>query len=359
MSKRKTQEKFISELVLIHLNEYDYSKVIYKSGKLKIIIICRKHGEFLQLAGNHLRGSRCPDCSNESQTDTTEEWVKEASKVHLYKYDYSKVNYVNNNTEVIINCPNHGDFLQKPAAHKSAKKGCSECAIEAKRYSNEEWIYKCSIVHNNKYDYTITEYTGNKNKVKIICNEHGVFEQKAMIHIAGHDCKKCTHNNPKSNTEEFIKQAIKVHCDTFSYSKVDYTHSKSKVIITCDKHGDFLQEANSHLNGAGCKKCRGSISKEERGWLDQLNIPEKYRQHPFLIKNKKYIVDAFDPTTNTIYEYNGDYWHGNPKFFDKNDFNTKACKTFGQLYKRTKKKERMFKKLGYNIISIWGSDFNK
>jgi G:T-mismatch repair DNA endonuclease (very short patch repair protein) len=73
----------------------------------------------------------------------------------------------------------------------------------------------------------------------------------------------------------------------------------------------------------------------------------------------KYIVDGYDPITNTIYEFNGDFWHGNPSKYKKFDINPISGKTFGELYKKTLEKEDNLKKLGYNVISIWESDYLK
>ena len=47
------------------------------------------------------------------------------------RYDYSKVNYVNNRTDVIIICPIHGEFLQTPSDHFQGC-GCSLCNKKSK-----------------------------------------------------------------------------------------------------------------------------------------------------------------------------------------------------------------------------------
>lgn len=75
--------------------------------------------------------------------------------------------------------------------------------------------------------------------------------------------------------------------------------------------------------------------------------------------NEKYIVDDFDAENRIVYEFYGDYWHGNPNKFKKEDYNKLANKTFGELYKETIKREKEIKKEGYNIITIWENDFDK
>ena len=65
---------------------------------------------------------------------TTEEFVKCVREVYGNKYNYSKVEYINNNTKVCIICQEHGEFWQTPGNHLR-KHGCQKCAIEKNRKS--------------------------------------------------------------------------------------------------------------------------------------------------------------------------------------------------------------------------------
>lgn len=56
----------------------------------------------------------------------------------------------------------------------------------------------------------------------------------------------------KSQTENFIEQARKVHGDKYDYSKVDYVDANTLVSIICPNHGEFKQTPSSHLSGHGC-----------------------------------------------------------------------------------------------------------
>ena len=49
--------------------DYDYSKSIYKDFRNKVKIICKKHGEFLQRAHNHIRGEGCSKCGKISMSE--------------------------------------------------------------------------------------------------------------------------------------------------------------------------------------------------------------------------------------------------------------------------------------------------
>lgn len=99
---RKSPEKFIEEAITVHGNIYDYSETKYKTGKDKVVIICKIHGPFEQIAFTHLRGSGCRDCHFDKKRKTTERFIADAIKVHGDKYDYSKVEYYNAYKEVTI-----------------------------------------------------------------------------------------------------------------------------------------------------------------------------------------------------------------------------------------------------------------
>jgi hypothetical protein len=63
MPKKYNRESFIKEAREVHDQLYDYSKVIYVGSKIDIIIICKKHGEFLQRPHSHLNGAGCHKCA--------------------------------------------------------------------------------------------------------------------------------------------------------------------------------------------------------------------------------------------------------------------------------------------------------
>lgn len=123
-----TTEEFISIANKRHNNFYGYKSTKYVNSKSKVIITCPKHGNFEQIASDHLAGSGCPKCACIGKL-TTEEFIERSKKIHNNKYDYSKVKYKNSRTKVCIVCPEHGEFLQEPASHLRGN-GCPECAKE-------------------------------------------------------------------------------------------------------------------------------------------------------------------------------------------------------------------------------------
>ena len=369
MDYKKITEEFILKAKKIHEDKYDYSKTIYTNAKTPVIIICPiHHEEFTPTPDNHVnKKSGCPNCGHiegkKKQTSNLSKFIIKSQKVHGDNYDYSKTIYTNAKTPVIITCKDHGDFPQTPDGHISKKAGCSKCS-GTYIMNKGEFIIKAQEVHKDKYDYSNVVYkTNNMDKVTIICPSHGEFSQLPYTHVNQKcGCPKCCHSY-KPNTEEFIIKSQKVHGDNYDYSKTIYTNAKTPVIITCKEHGDFNQTPDVHINRCiGCSQCNlYGASKISFDWLayHELSciIQHKKNGYEYTIPFTKYRADGFCIKTNTIYEFNGDYWHGNPKIYNSSLVNPSSKKTFGELYENTIKKKQYCIELKYNYIEIWESEW--
>jgi len=125
-------------------------------------------------------------------------------------------------------------------------------------------------------------------------------------------------------------------------------------------------KAIKHLRGYGCYKChiRKNYSKQQIEWLnfiqsrDNIVILHALNEGEFNIPNTRFKADGYCKETNTIYEFHGDYWHGNPSIYDPND-KTYFGKTFRELYEKTLEREKQIKDMGFNLITIWESDWIK
>lgn len=214
---------------------------------------------------------------------TKEQFIEESKKLFGNYYDYSLVDYVNNNTKVKIICPVHDVFEQIPRSHTSGR-GCSKCGSiitgNKLKHTTAEFIESATKIHGDKYDYSEVNYVRHCDKVKIICKKHGEFYQTPNAHLGGTGCPVCaresTIQKTSSNTERFITQAKTVFGDRYNYSKVHYANNLTKVEIVCSKHGSFFQLPYGHLRGKGCKKCADElkiIGKKEL--IERLNILHK------------------------------------------------------------------------------------
>ena len=252
--KKLTTKEYIQKAREIHGDKYDYSKTDYINSRTKVCIICPEHGPFFQVANAHLQGQGCPVCSNNIKI-TTSLLLEKIRKIYGDKYDYSKVEYVNNSTKVCIICPEHGSFFQTPNQLLSKKKGCHKCG-NRKIYNEFDFIQNAKEIHGDKYDYSQVNYIDSRTKVCIICPEHGPFFQTPNNHIIGQGCPKCANKqrniSKTKSKEEFILSARKIHGYKYDYSKVEYVNNKTKVcIIDIKDNKEFWQTPANHLKGFG------------------------------------------------------------------------------------------------------------
>lgn len=268
--KRATDTKsFIAKAIEVHNGFYSYEKSVYKKSSVRIIITCPLHGDFSQIAANHIRGKGCPKCSgNFMDTDI---FIKKSIIEHDGFYTYANTVYVNSTSKVVITCPIHGDFLQTPNGHIQGK-GCLSCGVlkssENQTSNTDDFINKAVKIHGNKYAYRKVDYKAAIKKVVITCREHGDFKQTPNAHLSGNGCVKCgaartSAANSKSG-EQFLSDARKTHGNRYSYSKVVYEGSHSKVKINCRIHGCFEQLPVVHIRGAGCPDCGKDKSARAR-----------------------------------------------------------------------------------------------
>jgi len=212
---KRTNIDFIEKSNIIHNNKYDYSLVDYINGTTKVKMMCKKcNNIFEQKPEKHLIGQGCPICANNTLL-TNDIFIKNANLIHNNKYDYSLVNYINNNTKVKIICKEHGIFEQIPTNHISKKQGCPKCNGGIKN-TKDNVIKRANIIHNNKYDYSLVDYQNANKKVKIICPIHGVFEQSISCHInRKYGCPICS----ESKGEKEIRNILEKNDIKYEYQK--------------------------------------------------------------------------------------------------------------------------------------------
>lgn len=362
-----TTEAFIEKLREKHGDRYDYSDVLYVGSQKKVKIYCNEHGVFEQLASQHLQGSDCPTCASiaaHNKTRKTTEFFLEKFKARYGdRFDYSQTKFVSIRDRLLVICREHGPFEIFPYNHLSGNGGCKICS-RVEKLTTASFIERARKLHGNRWDYSKTNYTIAKRDVIVTCKSHGDFEVAPHDHlkikrgkpIGG--CAKCQHESQFLTQEQFISMAKEKHGDRFDYSQTVYKGRKQLVKILCEKHGPFEQTANSHMRGSGCRFCRYSVSKKEIRWLKHMGVSEDCWQKTLtMTSGKRYRVDAYDPASNTVYEFNGDYWHGNPAKYTRNQLNEINGETFGALFDKTQFKLKDLLENGYSVVSVWESDF--
>lgn len=431
--KKVNFSNFLSRCAIKFGDRFDYSKVVWVNSKSKLIIICPVHGEFRQTPSNHLKSVYgCTECGTYSLKYTTDEYIKKCSQRHNYKYLYTKTFFTGSERKVIITCQKHGDFEQQANSHLAGI-GCPKCAIEESRKGIDKFIEQANLKHNFRYSYTKSEYLGCDKKITILCYDHGDFSTTPSQHLSGTKCPKCAWRDNQYTTEEFIKIARCVHGDdtyiydlvdclngdhvkvtiicpshgtfeqkpfnhlhgrgcfkcaarrvielcgdkfitdaenvhgvgTYDYKDLNYTGSANKIVLYCKKHGKFEIVAGKHLSGQGCLECFciANYSKISLEWLKYMSSQRnEFIQHAgnigeFFVPDTRYKADGYCKDSNTVFEFHGSYFHGDPRKYNSGDINPTSGITYGELYQKTLLKEKKIRELGYNYIEMWESEW--
>ena len=189
---------------------------------------------------------------------TQNDFISRSNLIHKNFYDYSKTIYKNVDTKVLITCPTHGDFTQRPDHHLSGRK-CKKCSFEQFHFNNinaikMKFINESKRKWDNKYSYDKVDYKTAKDKVIIMCPIHGEFKQTPDSHLK-HECIKCStikgSDKQRRTLREFIELSNNLHNKFYQYNKTVYISDKTKLTITCPIHGDFEQLPYNHLMGKG------------------------------------------------------------------------------------------------------------
>ena len=238
---------------------------------------------------------------------TKEQFILRAREVHGWKYDYSKVEYVNNRTKVCILCPDHGEFWQLPLSHLQGH-GCKMCA--KKTLTSNQFLECVRKIHNengNNYVYDVRNYKNMSIEIPVVCEKHGVFYMNAKSLLRGRGCPLCG-GNVKKNTNDFIEKAEQIYGNYYDYSKVKYIDAHTKVCIICPEHGEFWQTPNNHYRYIPqCCKKQSKLEQTVKDVLVSLNFKFVEQQTFDWLKYKgKLKLDFYLPDINTVIECQGE-----------------------------------------------------
>ncbi len=313
----------------MHGDKYCYKKVEYVNMNTPVEIECLVHGEWTQRPADHILGHGCPkcakaslsvkmredaevrkinvtcpscgeiirrspyeasrlifcspECASDSKRLSIQQFVERATNVHGDEYDYKNVLIPSAGqlklANITIRCKVHGDFQLTIGAHLKGA-GCPFC--NGRRINKEVFLSKVNSMNHRShlYDYGNIDSIGSSNeRITIICKIHGSFEQTVSRHIAGDGCPACSYEergaaNSQRASDTWIYRAASVHGGKYDYSKAEYVSARQKVCIICPEHGVFWQSPNNHINGAGCPACgaKGGFDVTKPGMLYYLRV---------------------------------------------------------------------------------------
>lgn len=186
-------------------------------------------------------------------------------------YNYSDVVYSGYYGKISIRCTKHDlSWKTTPNSH-SAGVGCEQCSaltrkpfVPKNKKSHVDFIRQVIAIHGDSLDFTKAKYVGAHTKVKVVCWLHGEFCAVADSLLRGQGCKVCGYlAAAKASTKtshDFITAAVLKHGGNYTYAQAEYVNAKTKITVTCRKHGNWTVVPSTHLGGSGCPKCADEMT---------------------------------------------------------------------------------------------------
>ncbi|MDA0649303.1 MAG: DUF723 domain-containing protein [archaeon] len=307
-----TNEDWVARFHEVHGDRFDYSKVMYKDNLTKITIICEEHGEFKQNPHSHRAGNGCPKCAGLGMT--TEVWIERAISIHGDTYNYSKTEYVNSTTKLMIICPTHGGFemLHGNHTHATRPQDCGKCS--GKNLSTEDWIKRSKNKYSAKFDYSRTVYNSSHESITLICDAHGEFTTTPTYHmrLTSSGCPQCSTElvglSQRKTHNDVISEFKEMHGELYDYSKIVYKSANEPMTIICREHGEFQQRLHAHLGSAtGCPDCSLIESGLKRRLTKEQVIERAIQVHGDKYDYSKVEYETIEDQITIICSKHGDF----------------------------------------------------
>lgn len=378
-------DRFVKKSKEIHGEKYNYDKVKLLpklTAKTKIPLKCNKcsyEWNTTQLQHHIHSKSGCPECSGLIAWNL-EKFLKKAKEIHGDKFFYGKIqeHHIKNQKSAVPLICNKCKYEWDTTiigSHINIGTGCPNCSGNVP-WTFDRFLQRAYEIHGNNFSYEKIDINLNSNSnINIRCNTCN-FEWK-HTKIGSHinqktGCPNCSKQIPW-NLDRFLEKARIIHGNKYNYENIQNNNiqANSLLNIICNKcnHG-FSQKLSSHITGKhGCPHCAKSrgYSMAQIHWLEIIMEIESIEiQHALSLEGEYRIpnvgkVDGYCKENNTVYEFHGDFWHGNPNIFDQDKLHpySKKCETFGDKYQKTLLRDQKIRDLGYNLIVKWETDLEE
>ena len=260
----------------VHGDEFEILEFIpakeSKTKKSMVKVRCSKRHISTKAVNHHFNGHKCRDCYTENAGEPLEYYQNKSKKIHGDRFvildTFHLFRYGRKERHLKIRCDRGHVFTTTPKSHYKNLGGCVKCNAEDRKYTLDDIREKSYKVHGDNFEVLgfgpYREYSGeNRPSLNRICKNGHKSNTSMASHFEGKQCIVCRQGEPIGDTKEYIRRARVKHGDKYNYDKTAFTLNKNKVIITCPKHGEFLQRADSHLEGRGCGECGGLVIKRD------------------------------------------------------------------------------------------------
>lgn len=374
-----------------HGDLYDYSKFGKpQNSKSQIIVICNTCGEeFTTTIDGHLyhgTGCKCRAKLAQSQSNYKKKHINICNLITEFPEIAEEFSYKNDrdvssfspfsHEKVWWLCPKNHEYEMVISNRTKSKQNCPVCASRKLHVDNDlsnnpdavlQWDYERNLLTPKDY------MKGSGDTAWFICdckNDDVELKHSFQMRICNfHTGERCPYRaGKKCDFAASIAMRTPEIIDYWDFDKndedpteINYGSGKYYWLKCPDCETEWKSTPNViKLGIISCPQCRLSgYSTAAIKWLETLpgNIQHAKNGGEFKIPGTNYRADGYCAETNTIYEFHGTFWHGDPAVYDPNEINPVVKKTYGELFERTKQKERTIRELGYNLVVMWEKDF--
>lgn len=281
-------------------------------------------------------------------------WSKTCGSKHCVKHltQQTNLSVYGHTSNLHAKLPSGNTVLQETIAKKYNVSNISQIA-EVKQKKREtclanfgvDWPMQSSVIRAKSMETILSKY-GYDN----VSKNPDIIEKIKQTHLDKYGSFYMQTIEGKELLKTICQQKYGVD---WYFSSLEF---KTKLENRCMELFGVTNPFFSPVVQANVAKRNGKgKSKEETAWLDSLNILPEFRQyHVKSVTGKNYIVDGYDPSTNTVYEWNGSFWHGNPDYYPTEKVHPVITNTtYGELYEATIRKQEDILNSGYNLIVKW------
>jgi len=246
-------------------------------------------------------------------------------RIEAEGYILLNTEYKSNKKKLTLICPGGHQWLARWDAFQSGSR-CYTCFGKPKH----SYTYIKDKIETEGCFLISKQYKGAFNKIKIQCSEGHIFSMKFNNFQQGQRCPECRLENMRLSFE-YVKELIEK--EGYSLLSTNYINCKEKLKLKCNEGHIYNASYNCFQQGERCPICYANCqtSKLEKEVLD---IVKKFTKE-FIIENdrtqlinpitNRYLeLDIWIPSLNKAIEFNGEYWHKNNVYKDKQKL--KQCK---------------------------------
>lgn len=350
---------------------YNRDEIIrdFKNKTSKLNFYCNLHGSFISPFNCFVtRRTNCPYCNtspNKNLLLTPSiliERLNKRCKDTKFSFIEEEIfkEYKNSNSKLKIYCSEHGLFRMNFDSFVNSGQGCSRCSGNIRYRDNIEELFnilteRCSnTLYSVSKDELKENYFNQDSKIKIHCSLHGIFYSSLTNFLNNKNgCPKCSNHEKIINKLESSIRLIEESCASFQYLfcdiellKQELKNSKSRITISCKKHGKFNPTFNNFVfKKSGCPICKLSKGEEiVRKFLEVNNISFNTQKKFEDLGRKRF--DFYIENFNLVLEFHGMLHYEFSKHFHR------SIENFNNYKLRDKIKKEFCEKNGIKYIEL-------